>query len=348
MSAALARQWDFYDDEDDDLDDVETDVEEGLEDTFYPGAMVVVEEYEDEIASDYPALPQPFSLIVPKTVDVRPFSYDPSHQAGQPAANWHFFGDGGELTAAPAEAQAVYAYGYQESLPRRDWADTLAGLWYSLSRNWLVLGAIGLVLAWLVISNVLGWLTHKDDGATEIYNFGASGAVAPATTNSGPDSNLPPPAVAPGAHGVQGQPTVSVAKIEAILQQYHSPAIGKGQAIYDLGVKYGIDPAYALAFFVHESSAGTQGVAVTTKSIGNIRYTSDSGFENYQNFRKYPSWEAGIEDWYKLISNLYVKSWGLKTVEAIIPRYAPTADRNNPPQYINQVNSLVESWRNTK
>ena len=42
---------------------------------------------------------------------------------------------------------------------------------------------------------------------------------------------------------------------------------------YNLGIKYGINPAYALAFFVHESGCGTKGVARFTKSLGNIRTT---------------------------------------------------------------------------
>ena len=42
---------------------------------------------------------------------------------------------------------------------------------------------------------------------------------------------------------------------------------------YDLGVHYGIDPAYALGFFVVESACGTRGVARTTHSLGNIRCT---------------------------------------------------------------------------
>ena len=51
-----------------------------------------------------------------------------------------------------------------------------------------------------------------------------------------------------------------------MLETYHSPAVGKGQALYDLGVKYGIDPVYALAFFWHESRFGTTGEARVTYS----------------------------------------------------------------------------------
>lgn len=142
---------------------------------------------------------------------------------------------------------------------------------------------------------------------------------------------------------VVGSPSISVNQIEAVLKQYGSPAAGKGQVLFDLGVKYGINPAYALAFFVHESGCGTKGVARFTKSLGNIRTTP--GYTDYQGYRSYPTWESGMEDWYKLIANLYVGEWGLRTVDAIIPVYAPWGDSNNPPAYISSVKDMVSSWQ---
>jgi len=151
------------------------------------------------------------------------------------------------------------------------------------------------------------------------------------------------PAPSQGTYDLVGPPTISVARIESVLQKYGSPAVGKGQALYNIGVSYGINPAFALAFFVHESGCGTQGVARFTKSIGNIRWTE--GYDNYEGYRSYGSWEQGIEDWYKLIGDLYIKGWGLRTVDAIIPVYAPYGDSNNPPVYIASVKRLVDEWR---
>ena len=104
---------------------------------------------------------------------------------------------------------------------------------------------------------------------------------APQSTVSDPQPQPEPPR--PGSYEVTGSPSTSVAQIERVLAAYGSPAAGKGQALYDLGVKYGIDPAYALAFFVHESGCGTKGVARFTKSLGNIRWTQ--GFANYEGYR---------------------------------------------------------------
>lgn len=150
-------------------------------------------------------------------------------------------------------------------------------------------------------------------------------------------------AVAAGGEGsILGAPTISPAKIDAILASYNSPATGTGQAMYDLGLKYGIDPIYCLAFFIHESTAGTAGVARVTKSVGNIRVTP--GYADYQGYRRYDTWEEGIEDWYKLISELYVQGWQLTTVEEIIPVYAPSIE-NDTQNYINVVNKMVDGWR---
>ncbi|GCE17480.1 glucosaminidase domain-containing protein [Dictyobacter kobayashii] len=146
-----------------------------------------------------------------------------------------------------------------------------------------------------------------------------------------------------GPYNVAGQPTISADFINAVLDHYHSPASGKGQALYDKGVKYGIDPAYALAFFMQESQMGTQGVAAITHSLGNIRATD--GYPSYHGYRKYNTWEDGFEDWYKLISQQYVQNWGLTTVDQIIPVYAPNSDNNNEQQYISSVEYMVDRWR---
>ena len=141
---------------------------------------------------------------------------------------------------------------------------------------------------------------------------------------------------------VLGPPTISAAKIDQVLASYNSPAEGKGQAMYDLGIKYGIDPAYCLAFFIHESTAGTKGVATVTKSIGNIRVTP--GYQDYQGYRKYNSWDEGIEDWYKLIRDLYINEWKLVTLQQIIPVYAPPIE-NDTDHYVETVRNQVNGWR---
>jgi hypothetical protein len=153
----------------------------------------------------------------------------------------------------------------------------------------------------------------------------------PAVAHHTPDYNL----IAP--------PSISAAAIDAVLASFSSPAVGTGAAFYDLGVKYGIDPAFALAFYIHESAAGTKGVARFTHGIGNIRTTL--GYKDYEGYRSYDTYEQGIEDWYKLIKELYVDGWGLRTPNAIIQRYAPWGDNNNPDIYAANVMQMVDSWQ---
>ena len=205
-------------------------------------------------------------------------------------------------------------------------------------RTWLLLIALAVIIGM--------WATPK---STLPRALRLSNAPYVSANSAAPD---PAPAVSREVvsasatnHTVVGKPSVSADKIAAVLRSYNSPAIGAAQAMYDLGAKYGIDPAYALAFFIQESNAGTKGVARTSLSIGNIRWTTDCNCANVSGYRGYPTWAAGIEDWYKLIKNLYVGGWGLQTTDTIIPRYAPSADSNDPASYTATVNRLVAGWR---
>jgi hypothetical protein len=145
-----------------------------------------------------------------------------------------------------------------------------------------------------------------------------------------------------GPYSVIGKPSLSVAFINKVLATYNSPAAGKGQALYDLGVQYGIDPAFALAFFMHESSFGTEGEARSSLSLGNLRCIPN--YECRDNYAWFSSWESGFQAWYELIRNLYVADWGLTTVDQIIPKYAPPADNNNDDAYISSLKNELNTW----
>jgi hypothetical protein len=151
------------------------------------------------------------------------------------------------------------------------------------------------------------------------------------------------PAAGTGGSSVVGSPSLSAQRIDSILCNAGSPACGIGQTFYSDGVQYGIDPAYALAFFKHESSFGTAGMATQTHSIGNIVCTP--GYDCIGRFRAYRSWADGVHDWFHLIKNLYIDKWDCTTVESIISHYAPSSDNNDESGYIANVESDVQSWR---
>jgi Mannosyl-glycoprotein endo-beta-N-acetylglucosaminidase len=216
--------------------------------------------------------------------------------------------------------------------------------------NSKTLTGLGIVacLALLLLLNPLSWFNKGHTSTSEYFVDAKGGTINPALVKVAESGPVATDVSNRTVSLVLGTPSISPDNIDRVLRQYNSPATGIGQAMYNLGVKYGIDPAYALAFFIKESSAGTAGVAVQTKSIGNIRctpsyqcyYTQGNG-----SFRKYNTWEAGAEDWFVLIKDLYIGKWGLNTVEKILPVYAPAADKNNPTAYASAVNRLVDNWR---
>jgi hypothetical protein len=160
--------------------------------------------------------------------------------------------------------------------------------------------------------------------------------------------------VAGGAYVVVGKPSISAQFADTILCTWRSPACGLGQALYDYGVQYGIDPVFALAFFMNESTFGTQGEARITLALGNERCIADRPCINTAGgacqrgqscYAQFYSWQDGFQHWYELIRNLYVDQWGLTTVDQIIPRYAPSSDGNNERHYISVIKRTVDLWR---
>ena len=152
---------------------------------------------------------------------------------------------------------------------------------------------------------------------------------------------------ATGPYAVLHAPTITADFINKVLAARNSPAAGKGQALYDLGVQYGIDPVFALAFFQYESGFGTAGMATTTLSLGNLRcYTGVECVTTLSSgqYAKYNTWEDGFKAWYSLIRNYYVNQLGLTTVDTIIPTYAPPADNNNDASYIATLKQSIDTW----
>jgi len=137
--------------------------------------------------------------------------------------------------------------------------------------------------------------------------------------------------------------------IDTILASYGSPAVGSGQAWIDAGARYGINPEIALAFFIHESSAGTNpgwaGLKPGGGSTHNVGNIICAGYAScFGRFRDYASWDDGIEDWYRLIAVEYVEGRGHRTAEDVIPVYAPSFE-NDVGNYIGAVRALVAEWR---
>lgn len=193
------------------------------------------------------------------------------------------------------------------------------------------MNTLKLVLCLLALCLALVWLGNNNGTTHASSSPGqARTATAPAMTIDNKQQ-----------HSIQGKPSLSAQQIDAILCNANSPVCGTGQTLYDLGKQYGIDPAYALAFFKHESSFGLYGVATTNLGIGNIRCTP--GYQCLHGFRAYQSWQQGYADWYQLI-RWYITTLHKSTVEQIVPTYAPSVE-NDVDAYISSVEQSVSSWR---
>ena len=188
---------------------------------------------------------------------------------------------------------------------------------------------------------------------TQFLHFYDGFAVLVTPNNATPSDTSVQVPVATG-YSVLGPPSISAGMINQVLDHYHSPAAGKGQALYDLGVKYGVDPVFPLAFYMNESTFGTQGMATSTLALGNERCLSDRPCVNTQGtpcqanqscYTQFYSWEDGFEHWYMLITSPLYKGAGLTTVATIIPRYAPGSDHNDEAHYIAAVEHAVDAWR---
>ncbi len=174
---------------------------------------------------------------------------------------------------------------------------------------------------------------------------GTLGAVNAWTNSNGPIALQTPIPSHIGPYSVVGHNSLSVAFMNSVLAYYHSPAAGKAQALYNDGVKYGLDSAYALAFFMHESSFGTTGVARVTLSLSNMRCVPEYRCLNENGgYAIFDTWEQSFEAWFKLIRNLYVAYWGRITVDQIIPKYAPNSDHNNEAGYIASLKHTIDLW----
>lgn len=208
----------------------------------------------------------------------------------------------------------------------------------------VVLGAIVLITAGIFQrpSGLSNLVYSPNAQSYAIQVGGSANAVSTWQNSNGPIAAKTAIPTQTGPYSVIGKPTITADFINRVLAAYHSPAAGKGQALYNLGVQYGIDPAFALAFFMHESTFGTAGMATTTLSLGNLRCIPSVPCNN--GYAQFSSWEQGFEAWYKLIRNLYVAQWGLVTVDQIIPTYAPSSDHNNVSAYIASLKHSIDTW----
>jgi hypothetical protein len=207
---------------------------------------------------------------------------------------------------------------------------------------------IGWVLVIVILVSTISSLSITRTWFAQHWPHPAAQTMRPFVP-SGPCRQVRTACTAP-TRSLDGAPSLSANTILSVLQSYNSPAANSTFAnqLYDLGLKYNINPAYALGFFAFESQCGSAGVATHTDSLGNVRFTQSAspvGYGNYNGYRKYSSWRDGAEDWYWVVRTFYINK-GLNDIFKIIPIYAPSTDNNDPQLYAQTVYQLVQKWGN--
>jgi hypothetical protein len=174
---------------------------------------------------------------------------------------------------------------------------------------------------------------------------GPSSSPSPRGREAAPPRGNPFEGVSNNNINVFGRPTITAAQIESILRAAHSPAAGTGQQLYNIVAKYGINPAYALAAFHHESTYATapDAAAIPNKSLGNVR-CYEGCVSGAGGFAKYNTWADSYLAWAQLIAGPVYRGSGLTTLGEIIPKYAPPSDSNDDVAYIALVGNDMRRW----
>ncbi len=149
----------------------------------------------------------------------------------------------------------------------------------------------------------------------------------------------------------QAQPDLTLEAFTAILESASSPSAPYAGDAYNILVKVGISPAYALAQFNEESGMGTAGLAVKSLNPGNVR-SSVSGLgtvvpsATQGPFVYFNSWADGWKEYAAHLTapnSVYAKE-GRTTISQIITRWAPSSDGNQTNKYINDVCLWMNKW----
>ncbi len=203
-----------------------------------------------------------------------------------------------------------------------------------LSRRWRGM-RLGVILGMICLA-LLG--TGLAEGiAPRVLGFGGQWlGLVPA-----PPSPTPAPPKPTGTT-IARSPTISIVEIERVLARVNSPILPYAGDVYTNGLKYGIDPVFALAFWMKESREASDGsVAATDHNPG---YTQGLNSDPHcGRWACWPDWPSGIEGWFRYM-RVYFVDRGRTTVEVILPIYAPPTE-NNTSGYISSVLNWVNQWR---
>lgn len=141
---------------------------------------------------------------------------------------------------------------------------------------------------------------------------------------------------------VLAPPSVSASLVNAVLARERSPLAGLGAYIVAAGQRSGIDPVFLLAVVSYFDMRHP--LPAAAHNVGHIRASGHAPV--LDGYHVYPTWRAGIDAWYTLIHGLYVARWHLRTLDAIVPVYAPST-RAGVEAELAALRAMVTAWRAT-
>jgi hypothetical protein len=140
---------------------------------------------------------------------------------------------------------------------------------------------------------------------------------------------------------VAGAASVDTAVVDATLHREGSPLAGLGAVIIAKGRRWGIDPVFLVAFVTYFDAGAP--LPTAAHNVGHIRAVGTQ--RAIDGYRAFPTWQAGIDAWYRLIAAVYVRRWELTTLDRIVPVYAPGSGRRSVETELNALRATVEALR---
>lgn len=122
---------------------------------------------------------------------------------------------------------------------------------------------------------------------------------------------------------VLGSPSLAATTVDSIFRSLGSPMAGNGALIVNLSRQYHIDNAFALGVWWTETNDGEAGVGNADRNPGGVKYSPNYPHA-YDGYTVYPSFAAGISDWFFIVQQRYIAR-GLTTVYSIAQPYVGTS-----------------------
>jgi hypothetical protein len=146
--------------------------------------------------------------------------------------------------------------------------------------------------------------------------------------------------------------TLRPVQIARLLEQQGSPLAPLAEEIYDLAIAYRIDAAFALAQWMVESQFGRLPLAQVNRNAGMVRVALTRmaaptgplhpagetepilpprfGDAYGSGYVSYPSWLAGLEEYFRLLRYVFVDAWREEEVQQIAQAYLATMPGRKP------------------